>query len=571
MTLKLLGVIYLLLSFNLQAQEVSEIIHVETPGTLNSLIQERDKYSITNLKLSGYLNGTDIRYIREMAGSDIRGDSTGGKLSLLDISDANIVAGGEFYFYSLSFRAIYLTSLNKLGDYTFYGCTSLTSIALPDNLLSIGNEVFTSTRLTSITIPENVTSIGSGAFWGNESLTSITIPNSVTYIGAKAFYGCRRLTSVVIGANLTSISSNAFEGCTGLKEFIVSENNRAYCSAEGVLFSKDKSQLVTYPNAKSNVYVIPKSVKSILSNAFYGCIGLTSITIPSSVTSLAECVFTGCTGLTSITIPKSVTSIAAGAFGECTGLTSITIPNSVTSIAACTFRKCTGLTSVTIPNSVTSFGFYSFGGCTGLTSVAFGRNVTSIDIRAFDGCTGLISIRIPGKVSFIGVNAFRGCKGLKKISVSRKNKVYRSVKGVLFDKNVTKLITYPNNKYKTYTIPNSVTSIETSAFYECTNLTKVMIPNGVKSIESHVFYNCTGLTSVTIPDSVTSVGFSAFGRCKSLMEIHCKALIPPSVSSYAFEFVMNNCRLYVPKGKSANYRTVEGWSSFTNIAEESQQ
>ena len=299
-----------------------------------------------------------------------------------------------------------------------------------------------------------------------------------------------------------------------------------------------------------------------------------AITIPSEidgkpVTSIGYAAFRDCTGLTSITIPDSVTSIGYGTFEDCTGLTSITIPNSVTSIGYAAFRGCTRLASVNvasgnnyyssnngvlfdkkktklirypegksqtsyaIPNSVTSIGDEAFWCCDGLTSITIPNSVTSIGDHAFWGCTGLTSITIPSSVISIevgafGVEAFDGCSNLTSINVASGNNYYSGINGVLFNKKKTELIRCPEGKSQTsYTIPDSVTSIEESAFYNCTGLTSITIPNSVTSIGNYAFYKCTGLTSITIPNSVTSIGDEAFEDCTGLTSI----TIPNSVTS----------------------------------------
>ena len=308
------------------------------------------------------------------------------------------------------------------------------------------------TGLTSITIPNSVTSIGYAAFEDCTGLTSITIPNSVTSIGNSAFDGCTGLTSITIPNSVTSIGVTAFDGCTGLTSINVTSGNNYYSDNNGVLFNKKKTELIRYPEGKSQTsYTIPNSVTSIGDGAFLFCAGLTSITIPNSVTSIGDGAFEYCTGLTSITIPNSVTSIGTLAFDGCTGLTSInvasgnnyysdnngvlfnkkktelirypegksqtsyTIPNSVTRIGYYAFEDCTGLTSITIPNSVTSIETGAFFYCIGLTSITIPNSVTSIGWEAFEDCTGLTSITIPNSVTSIGDWAFRGCTGLKDV------------------------------------------------------------------------------------------------------------------------------------------------------------
>ena len=261
----LLVVISLLLSFNLQAQKVPPMtVNVATAGTLPNLIASTKKYQITNLTVTGYLNGTDLLFIREMAGSNVNGNITIGKLSVLDLSGANIVAGGDYYFISTS--ESFSSKSNLIGDYAFRDCTGLTSITIPSSVTSIGDWAFYGcTRLTSMIIPSSVTSIGNWVFGVCIRLTSITIPSSVTSIGNYAFNGCIGLTSMTIPSSVTSIGDYAFMNCTGLTSI-----------------------------------TIPSSVTSIGGDAFWNCTGLTSITIPNSVTFIGDYAFCGCTRITEI-------------------------------------------------------------------------------------------------------------------------------------------------------------------------------------------------------------------------------------------------------------------------------
>ena len=184
-------------------------IKLDEAGTLPNRISESKKYLITNLKIVGEVNGTDWLFIREMAGSDFRGDKTDGKLSILDLSDAKIVGGGLQYFFNGS------TSYNdKLGDYAFYGCSGLTSLTIPSSVTEIGESAFNGcSGLTNLTIPSSVTKIGYYAFRDCSGLTSLTIPSSVTSIGIGAFSDCSGLTSVTIPSSITSIAESTFRIC----------------------------------------------------------------------------------------------------------------------------------------------------------------------------------------------------------------------------------------------------------------------------------------------------------------------------------------------------------------------
>ncbi len=378
-------------------------------GTLSEKIDAAQKYTITSLKVSGPINGTDVRFLREMAGTNVYGFSSGGVLADLDLTDANIVEGGDYYYYGTNYR----TENDVLGSCTFRYC-----------------------KLTSIKIPNSVTSIGEYAFHDCSSLTSIDIPNSVTYIGRSAFYGCSSLTSVTIGNSVASIGNWAFSYCQSLTSIAVEEGNTYYHTDGSCLIETASNTLirgcnltsVTIPNYVTSIgnsafdgcssltsIDIPNSVTSIGDYAFYYCSGLTSVTIPNSVTSIGDCAFYYCSGLTSVTIPNSVTSIGDCAFYYCSGLTSVTIPNSVTSIGDCAFYYCSGLTSVTIPNSVTSIGDCAFYYCSGLTSVTIPNSVTSIGDCAFYYCSGLTSVTIGESVTSIGNGAFDGCSAITKL------------------------------------------------------------------------------------------------------------------------------------------------------------
>lgn len=222
-------------------------------------------------------------------------------------------------------------------------------------------------------------------------------------------------------------------------------------------------------------------------------------------------------------------------FLENSNIKSVIIGNSVTSIGYGAFYGCTRLTSVTIGDSVTSIDSYAFYGCTRLTNVTMPDSVRSIGNSAFEGCTSLVSVTISDSVTVIGAYAFEGCISLISIEVSSDNKNYASVDGVLFNKDKSKLITYPAGKTDSeYAIPNSVTSIGYGTFEDCTSLISVTIPDSVTSIDNKAFYNCTSLTSITIPNSVTEIGKDAFYNCTSLAKVDYNGTISQwkSISGY---------------------------------------
>ena len=375
-----------------------------------------------------------------------------------------------------------------------------------------------------------------------------------------AFLNCENITGITISENITKIESLTFGGLRSLKSITVSSKNPAYMSKDGVLYKGEMRELIQYPIAnKRSSFVIPDGVDIVADGAFMCSVNLTNITIPNSVTEIGVGAFSYCTGITDIAIPDSVMTFGArgfgmfcgcenlksitigkgiknivpGAFNDCNNLSDITvspennnfsskdgvlfnkdktelikypvgnqrtvysIPNTVKTIGYSAFHESVNLTDITVPNSVTSIGDRAFAGCTGLTSVTLGNGVTSIEDEAFCDCSGLTSITIPGSVTSIGYYAFEGCTGLKSINVASDNDCFSGNNGVLFNKEKTELIKYPEGKSETsYTIPNSVTSIGYAAFAGCTGLASITISDSVTSIGGHAFCDCTGLKDV---------------------------------------------------------------------------
>ena len=184
-------------------------IYLANPGELSEIITDDLKNSITKMRISGFLNGDDIRLIREMAGIYLSGHESDGQLTYLDISDATIVEGGGEYYSG------YYTESYIVGTYMF-SYTKLTNIMIPKNTIEIRPCAFMEVPLQTIFIPNSVTSIGSTAFHTCTSLTSIEIPDLVQTINSFCFWGCSSLTSVTISGSVTSIRGSAFENCTSL-------------------------------------------------------------------------------------------------------------------------------------------------------------------------------------------------------------------------------------------------------------------------------------------------------------------------------------------------------------------
>ena len=301
-------------------------IKLEKAGTLPSKIGDTKKYKITNLKIMGEINGTDLCFIRNMAGPVNGFDHLERKLATLDLSGSKIVKGGDSYYNY--YDKGYYTSDDVIGAHAFSGCRSLTSLTLPSGVTSIGESAFTGcSGLTSLTLPSCITTIDDCTFYGCSGLTSLTLPSGVTSIGDYAFSGCRSLTSLTLPSSVTSsIGRWVFDGCYNLKEcnYFIDSDLETYLAHTHDWGYIPVDEIKYYHNGQELTKLeIPSGVDKIGSYSFYKGVNLTSLTLPSSVTTIGYSAFRGCSGLTSLTLPSSVTSIGDSAFEGCSGLTSI--------------------------------------------------------------------------------------------------------------------------------------------------------------------------------------------------------------------------------------------------------
>ena len=433
--------------------------------------------------------------------------------------------------------------VTSIGNCAFINDMYLKSVTIPEGVTNIGEGAFSSCQyLANVTIPEGVKTIGKDAFQGSPNLASITLPNGVTSIGSNAFYNCASLTDITIPDSVTDFGAQVFDGTKWLEN---KQKENPLVIINNILIDG---------KACEGVVVIPDGVKKITDYAFGGCENLTSVVIPNSVTNIGNQAFVLCSNLKSITIPNSITNIPQDTFTLCQNLktvyyfgteeewNNITIEDSYCPLI--TAHKYYNMSDyntevlddgtieiinyngsaaeLEIPpeingKKVTSIGDDAFGNRESLTSITIPNSVTNIGDYAFWCCKNLTSITIPSSVESIGDSALYGCNNLTCITVDESNKNYSSSDGVLFNKDKTALIQYPVGKKETsYSVPNSVTSIEYDAFAGCENLTSVTLANGITSIGNDAFWKCTNLTSVTIPDSVTSIGEEALYGCDNL-------------------------------------------------------
>lgn len=574
-------------------------VHVEKAGTLSDYIAESEKLNVEELEVSGNLGGKDIAFIREMAGT-YNHANTEGKLVYLDMTEANIVADGEYYLPNSSGKE-YLPTENTIGERMFTS-RGLQTILLPKSVTSIDDRAFSSchslnkvviyensvktigmaafeycSSLADIVLPEGVTTIARSAFWGCSSLSRIDLPEGVTTIGHSAFYGCEKLSSVKLPNSLTTIEGFAFSGCNGLT-ITIPDNVE---SMSMLTFSDCTGLDITIPgrfltkienpigsNCKDVRVTIAEGTTVIEEYAFQKRPGIVSVTIPESVTSIGHAAFWQCSGLTDIIIPSSVTEIGDDAFSKCTNLTNVTLPDGLTFIGEGVFNGCKGLVSVVIPNSVKSIEYEAFNGCSALKSIVLPEGMTLIKKWTFADCSSLVDVTLPSTMTTLEYGAFENCTSLRSVTIP--NSV-NTVDAPFYGCSSLSDIKVPDYLYETsifsgtgitdITVPEGTTVV--GSFADCTKLASITFPEGIKALTD--FSGCSSLRAIDIPDGVSVIGSALFRGCVNLT----KVTIPNSVVSlewFAFSDCSSLTRITIPNHiATISSGAFSGCSLLTNV------
>ena len=477
-------------------------------------------------------------------------------------------------------------TIEEIGADSFNSRTLLTKITIGYNVNYIGTDAFYGCKLLAEVVfaptPEGETAaplvIGNGAFRNDYALPSITLPDRLVSLGATCFYGCSLLTEITVPASLeefvlgfTGTGANAqewfetFEGCSKLERITVDEDNERYCSIDGVLYQKNADGepeiLLLCPRADKGVIpegsengkgklVLPATLKKILYRAFYysnvseisfggevdGLVfgeqvfnyaNTEKITLPVGITAIAPNTFQGAKGITTLVIPWTVESIGYGAFNGCSNLLSLDFMATPDGEAVRPLR----FEDAKLPTSTSPSAYYGiFYGCSKILSIEFPERTTYIGAYCcnYPVNNALRIVSIPSTVEEIADYAFYygSSSKLTKVIFGTRDEVGDS--GETVKTSDLKTIGYYAFGYSNVTsldIPDSVTSIDSRAFYNCSNLRSVHVPAGLEALKDYTFYGCGALTEVTLPEGLKEIGASAFYRCEKLKKI----VIPSTV------------------------------------------
>jgi len=328
-------------------------------------------------------------------------------------------------------RVVLPDSLERIGGYAFFECSSLASIRVGDGIRHIGREAFwgtnyyntssnwkydflyldnyligANTRLKTVTVKDGTLCMADGVFFDCRSITTVVLPDSLVGIGA-AFEYCQSLKSVTLGEGIAHIGDYAFYNCVNLSS-ITLPSGLARIGTHAF-----------YGCERLTSINLPDGIQRIEGYAFYGCKRLKTVTLPSELIFIDECAFSwcedlatanlpdslryigtfafqGCSSLASVTVPASAVNIGYGAFNRCTSLRTVLLPEGLTELGANAFGECTALTRITLPSSLNTVSQYLFFECTALEEITLGAAIKKLDMQCFGGCTSLQTILYDG-------------------------------------------------------------------------------------------------------------------------------------------------------------------------------
>ena len=407
--------------------------------------------------------------------------------------------------------------IEKIGEFAFWGCRSLSTIYIPNSVQEICKSAFEHcSSLEHINLPKNLKYIGMYAFSDCTLLKSINIPNSVISIGYDAFCGCSELKEIFIPESIIDLldyteeyndfiidehlsfehNTVPFRDCCSMTKIWVSENNAIYSSRDGLLYNRDETQLLRCPEGRKNPIKLPESILEIHENAFINCDILEGILI---------------TNILSKTLPQ----FPKTKIDYDIDLDEFEIKDNIV-------IKYRGIRNqVIIPKNIFEIGKNAFNGCQYVTDIVVQEDVKKICESAFENCSNLKQIFLPTSIENIEARAFAKCIQLNFFSLPER---IRELKPFIF-------ADCENLSY--ISLPNKLQFIDKYAFMNCVKLEKILLPPTLNSIEDFAFYNCVLLNEIILPPEIRSISDTAFKCCNS-------AKFVCDEDTYAESYVMKN-------------------------------
>lgn len=398
-------------------------------------------------------------------------------------------------------------------------------------------------KIKILTVEDGITTIGSRSFWGCSNLTKVDLPNSLKSIHVSAFQECTSLKSVMVPLGVRSLQGAVFKNCTSLTSLTLGatvlsnevktttvvygcknlEKIRGYNGSEANTIARNCGKVfesigsAQKLGAGDNVWACLKSDNqtvyiggqgaAVSAITIAGASNTKSVIIRSGLTSISASCFKNFGNITGIVIPSTVKTIGSSAFENCRALTQVSLPSSITSVGSSVFKNCSALTKASLQSSqITGIGDAMFMGCEKLSEVLVSNKIVSIGNSAFDGCSILKNIPAQAQVTKIGNYAFRDCRSLSEVSFGKVTGV-----GIGAFQNCVQI-----NKIS---LPAQTTVIGSYGFSGCSALKEIILKDGMKQIGSYAFSNCTNLTKVNVSNTMNSLGDNVFSGCTKLISL----------------------------------------------------
>lgn len=448
--------------------------------------------------------------------------------------------------------------------------------------------------LTEVVIAKDSPGIGARAFMGCANLTRVTLPYGVWDIGEDAFAGCDQVTICGVGKGPGAAVPEYAE------KYGISFEDRRETDPDGFEYVVDEGECtivgyrgqtgkVAVPGELAGCPVVRIGMEAFDEFELYGTDSrkvtrLESVSIPSGVRQICESAFQCCERLKEVRLEEGLDIIETHAFYACDALEAFHIPASVRRVQGNPFASCYSLTGLTvdagntrlsvrdgilydasgarllccpaskkgkldIPFGVREIAEDAFGNCIYLSEINLPDTVTAIGSYAFWGCVGIEEFRLPVSLERVDASAFSTCRALKGFEVSEDNPRFRSVLGVLFSKDLTRLICAPSTMTGTFAVPKAVVSVEENAFRE-SGLSEIVLPDGVKKLSKEAFSRCEAITALALPATVSEIGEGVFSECTALRELALPEGLT-EIPANAFADCASLVRLTVPASVAA--------------------
>jgi cell surface protein len=529
-------------------------IHLEKANTLSNFISEDDKYSITSLKITGFIGIKDIdKVLDDMCSAEGQYDEYNDFILDLEASPAlrHLDLGESIYIDG--------------EDLPFFGWhTQVETLIFPQGITNLG-EIDTgfsdSEMLKHIVLPQGLKIVYGFMYCPN--LSEVVLPDSVEEITFYAFSNCKSITSIHIPASVRKLDGGCFAGCS-ISSFSIDDNNPYFSVVDGVIFSKDLTTLVAFPSKfPHKSYTIPNTTKVIGEDAFADA-NIETIKLPNSLISIERLAFQH-SNIKSIELPESIETIGEYAFHRCISLESVYLSRKITNIPRCLFSSCYQLKELKIPSSVKTIYYSAIAWCENLEKLYLHEGLEEIvDEGPMLGVRGkLKQINLPSTLKKIPGGLFNYSPYLEDFNLSKDNSSFSLIDGALCSKDGKILFSVLDNTRKSYSVSEGIEVIEERVFAFFYNLSEIKLPSTLKEIKHRAFQDCDSLSSIEIPSNVVKIDYDFLWSDK-LESITINCAIPPKMvgvdkhPSHKYKDV----KLYVPQGCKSIYNEIMGWNHF---------